>query len=137
MRKLIKYLPRWIRQGIALFLELRAGEYGGIIYDYSGPNNGDLNEIHRWEDDGGMNQAWSILENAINGGRDFVYVGIVKTGQSRGYFVVHSPIRKMWIKAFRPGIYEPLDAFRDAMWRAHYDAKKLGFSVPPPYPEGV
>lgn len=134
MRKLIKYLPKFIRWVIATLIVMKEGEYGGTLYDFlsAQTNQGDMSLVHKWEDDASFEQAKAIITNAAQSGRDFVYVGAVKTGKSRGYMIVHSSKHTMWICGFIPGIYEPLDAYRDAILKAKNVALSLGY-----HPRGV
>ena len=127
--KLIKYLPKRIRAWVATLIVMREGECGGTMYDFLSAqvNNGDMTLIHKWEDDDGLYEAQSIIQNAADSGRDFVYMGAVKTGHSRGYMIVHSSKRDIWIRGFIPGIYEPLDAYRNAIDIAKKDAVALGY----------
>lgn len=132
--RLIKYLPKFIRKVIATLIIMREGEYGGTLYDFLSAqvNNGDMSLIHKWEDDSGLKQGWAILQSVAQSGRDFVYIGAVKTGKSRGYMIVHSSKRFMWMRGFIPGIYEPLEAYQDTVLRARNDAIALGY-----HPRGV
>jgi hypothetical protein len=127
--KIVKYLPKFLRAMIATLVVMREQEYGGTFYDFlhAQANNGEMELLHKWENNEEMEAAWELLENAFTNGRDFVWVGAVKTGQSRGYMIIHSNKTTMWMRGFIPGIYEPLDAFRDAMLRARKDALALGY----------
>lgn len=125
----MRYLPKWLRQLIALALEFTHPEYGGILYDFTAHLNGDLEEIHRWDDDAGVNQAIALIDNAHESGRDFVYVSVCKSGQGTGYFAVHSSCTYWWLHAFNQKWYDPLTAYRETMAKAEADARKLGFNV--------
>ena len=121
-------LPKRIRALIATLIVMRESEYGGTMYDYlSGQVSGDMTLLHKWEDDEGLDQAQAIIENAVESGRNYVYLSVVKTGYSRGYMIVHSTKRSIWIRGFIPGIYEPLDAYRNAIDIAKKDAVALGY----------
>lgn len=129
---MIKYLPKFIRQLIAMYKELRSQEWGGILYDFTANRNGDLEELARWETDKDLLSAAAIVDNAHDSGRDFVYIEVAKTGNSRGYFMVASSLTTFWVRAFRPGVYESLDAYRDTIKKANKDASKLGFILDSP-----
>src|SRR5579859_3862821 len=127
--KVIKYLPKFVRRVIATLTVMRESEYGGNLYNFlsAQTNNGDMTLIHKWEDDTGIDEAQSILQNEMNSGRDFVFIGAVKTGHSRGYMFLHSNKHRIWIRGFIPGIYEPLEAYRDTIDLAKKDARALGY----------
>lgn len=127
MNLLFLFTP--LRAAIATTKVLFEAEYGGTLYDFTAHRNGDLERICKWENDAEMVDAHAILENATESGRDFVYVGAVKTGERRGYMFVHSSKRGMWMRGFIPGLYEPLEAFQDALKLAGKDAKELGFRI--------
>lgn len=126
---MIKRLPKWMRQLIACWMEFRSPEWGGILYDFTAHNTGDLEELHRWETDKGLLEAAALIESAYESGRDYVYITVSKTGNSQGYFMVESPITRFWFRAFHPGVYEPLDAYRDTIKKAEKDARRLGFQI--------
>jgi hypothetical protein len=128
--KLIKYLPKSVRQQIARFLVKRDYEYSGILYDYLPIRiKGKMEMLIKWSDDRGQEDAWKVIQAAHDSGRDFLYLGTIKTGEARGYFVLHSPNIDMLLIGFVPKIYDVEEAFLDIVFTARQEAIRLGYDM--------
>lgn len=123
-----RVIDRILNRILSFFATIRAfiaPEWGGVLFNYK---NGELEEIARWETNEEMKQAHAILDTELDSGRDFVYVAVIKCGERKGYFATYSPAG-VWARGYWPGLYEPMDAYRDAMKIAKAEAKRLGFQV--------
>jgi hypothetical protein len=125
----MKYLPTFLRRWIATAMGLAAPEWGGIIYDFLEGRDGSLTEIHRWDDVKGQQMSLSLIENAHESERDFIYVVAVKTGKSSGYFLVLAKGTRYWMCGFRPNVYEPLEAYRHTIRKAKRELSRLGYRL--------
>lgn len=80
-------LPRFVRRIIASWKAALAPEYGGLIANW---NNGQFDILYQWKTDEGLEEAWKLVENLYDGGRDEIVVALVHQGYMKGYFVIHS-----------------------------------------------
>jgi hypothetical protein len=121
-------LPKWLRHWAALFLSWRDNEAGGYLYDYA---NGKWEEIHKWNTQKGSDEGISITVAMFDGGKDAIYIAVIRCpNPGTGYFVVHDSNRKVYIRGFWIGIYEPKEAFKDIAIHCRKVADKMGFRNP-------
>ena len=123
--KLFNSIKKWVNQRRAVIKSYTAPfEWGGILFDYK---NGDLEQLYKWETDEEMETARSLIRSMITGGRDAIYVAVVKCGPTAGYFVIHDSNDQWWEKHFYPGIYPPEVAYEETMAQCRKIATKMGF----------
>jgi hypothetical protein len=92
--------------------------------------NGQFEVIHEWKDDKGMDAAWGMVESMYNGGRDEIYVALVKLGYNRGYFVIHTPGKFRIPVAFWHGYYSFDEAYQLVKKKCRAIGTRMGYRDP-------
>jgi hypothetical protein len=105
----------------------RLPEVKGVLYDYA---NGRYNKLMVWDDSQSARGAGDLIENLFNSGRDDIYVSVIKSGVLIGYTMVSDSRRKVWSRAFFPGIYEFEEAMEDTSKYCRKVADEMGYRRP-------
>jgi len=121
-------LPRFIRRAVVSWKAIRSGEYGGMLCNW---NNGQFDIIYQWKTDEGLEEAWKLVENFYDGGRDEILVAMVKQGYNKGYFVIHSNFTIFHTPiAFWHGYFTFDEAYELLKKRCRVIGTKMGYRDP-------